>query len=282
MRLPEPLVHLALLAVADPLLGRRLVHAAHCCGRHAAASTSPTAYRTCARAVSVSEQPASTRHVGQLVAPGGAAVDDDDRGRRLARAPDEPQPGHDRQRRAGDQQRPGRGVDERVARSHPVAWARSRRRTRRRASARRRSRCTRRAGSRRFARGRRHRPGPPPARRGVAEPGLSASQPLAAARRAGRCRRQPRQTTSAIRPCRSIDRAAAGGPVQAVDVLRDHPAQHPGRLERGHGAVAGVRLGAAHPRPAEVAARPVAPLRRRPGDELAGTSSAGAGRPGPR
>ena len=74
-----------------------------------------------------------------------------------------------------------------------------------------------------------------------------------------------RQADDVGDPAVQRDEPARPGPlVQAVDVLGDEEVG----VDRRERAVAGVRLGALHPGPAEVAARPVALLGRRPGHEL--------------
>ena len=58
-------------------------------------------------------------------------------------------------------------------------------------------------------------------------------------------------------PVQVDHRAAACGPMQPVDVLRDRPDERADAFEIGQGVVAGVGPGPSHPRPADVAARPV-------------------------
>ena len=93
--------------------------------RRLSAGFRPTAQLAGAAASALrnSEQPASTRSVGQLVPPGRSAVDDHHRHPEPVRVPDEPQPGHHRQRGPGHQQRAGAGrhrVDQRERAVHPL------------------------------------------------------------------------------------------------------------------------------------------------------------------
>ena len=79
---------------------------------------------------------------------------------------------------------------------------------------------------------------------------------------------QRRHTTSSIRPCRSTTARLPAAPCSPSTFWVIRPASAARVLEPGQRSVPGVRRRAPHPTPADVAARPVALLRRRPGDEL--------------
>ena len=117
----------------------------------------------------------------------------------------------------------------------------------------------------------------------VAPAGVELAEPLGAATRGWSARRQPRQTTSAIRPCRAHTAREPAASCRPSTFWVISSRSRPAASSAASARCPSLGVGALHPRPAEVRAGPVALLRVGPGDELARTSSASApASPGPR